>query len=558
MRMSCRCALTTFSMACLLACGGGSPSGETAPPPPAAITLGPSSLPNGTAGVAYSQVLTASGGTSPYTFTVSSGSLPGGLSLSSAGTLSGTPATAGASSFSVQARDSANRTGTQIFALVVSASVSGPMVRIGAGTGKAIKPLLGINAGPLPASPSMTANLATAYQTIGVRAVRTHDHLIYPSGQTGPGPLDMSTLYPNRALDPNAQGSYDFTISDQHFSAIISGGFEPFFRLGDSAALAKAPTPSERANWVQAGVQVIRHYKEAQWNGYSGAIKAVEIWNEPDSVMFWSRSLDEFLSLYVDTAKALRAAHPTLLIGGPGFTHAGATNFSSTGWLKKFLDKVQAEGAPLDFLSYHVYTNDPEQPASMAAGLRTELDGRGLTGTAIYLTEWNTFTDPVANLDQARLLRSGALGCSILTAGWIRMQDASIDRLFHYRGNDTNSNTPEGYGLFLGVGTAKLNAYAFQAWSKMASTTERLSVDLQGDSNLRALAGRDGNGKPVILVVNLGDSSSSWTPTDLSNLALAGPWQLWTLSDASQSPQTTTPAFPIAIPARGVQVLSVP
>lgn len=303
---------------------------------------------------------------------------------------------------------------------------------------------------------------------------------------------------------------------------------------------------------------MIRHYKQGQWNGYSGAIKAVEIWNEPDSVLFWSRSLDEFLALYVDAAKALKAAHPDLLIGGPGFTHAGATNFTSTGWLKKFLDKVQAEGAPLDFLSFHVYTNESDRPASMAAGLRTELDGRGLAGTAIYLTEWNTFTDPAADLDQARQLRSGALGCSILTAGWIGIQDAPIDRLFHYRGNDTNASTPEGYGLFLGVGTAKLNAYAFQAWSKLASTAERLSVDLQGDSNLRALAGKDGSGKTVILVVNLGDSSSSWTPTDLGNQALAGAWQAWTLSDASQSPQVTTPAFPIAIPARGVQVLSVP
>ena len=42
------------------------------------LTLAPASLPNGTQGTAYSQTVTASGGTAPYTFAVSSGSLPTG------------------------------------------------------------------------------------------------------------------------------------------------------------------------------------------------------------------------------------------------------------------------------------------------------------------------------------------------------------------------------------------------------------------------------------------------------------------------------------------------
>jgi len=57
-----------------------------------------SSLPAGTAGTSYSQIVTASGGTLPYNWSVvaGAGSLPTGLSLSSAGgTISGTPTTAG-------------------------------------------------------------------------------------------------------------------------------------------------------------------------------------------------------------------------------------------------------------------------------------------------------------------------------------------------------------------------------------------------------------------------------------------------------------------------------
>ena len=65
-------------------------------------------LPNGTVGLAYSQPLQATGGTPPYVWTVSSGSLPAGLSLSSTGVISGTPTKAAASSFTVTVTD-ANR-----------------------------------------------------------------------------------------------------------------------------------------------------------------------------------------------------------------------------------------------------------------------------------------------------------------------------------------------------------------------------------------------------------------------------------------------------------------
>src|SRR6185436_2925691 len=55
------------------------------------ITISPSTLPGGFAGVPYSQTFSASGGTAPYTFTVAAGGLPDGLTLSSGGGLSGTP-----------------------------------------------------------------------------------------------------------------------------------------------------------------------------------------------------------------------------------------------------------------------------------------------------------------------------------------------------------------------------------------------------------------------------------------------------------------------------------
>src|SRR5262249_40591442 len=67
------------------------------------ITVSPSSLPNGFVGTTYSQTATATGGTAPYTFTISTGTQPTGLTLASDGNLTGTPTTTGTYNFTVKA-----------------------------------------------------------------------------------------------------------------------------------------------------------------------------------------------------------------------------------------------------------------------------------------------------------------------------------------------------------------------------------------------------------------------------------------------------------------------
>lgn len=69
------------------------------------ITLAPATLPNGTVGVAYSQTITGSGGTAPYSFTVQTGTLPAGLTLTTTGVLAGTPTAAATSTFTVRGTD---------------------------------------------------------------------------------------------------------------------------------------------------------------------------------------------------------------------------------------------------------------------------------------------------------------------------------------------------------------------------------------------------------------------------------------------------------------------
>ena len=82
------------------------PATSSPPASPVTITLTPTALPD--AGCSpYGQAITAAGGTAPYSFSISSGTLPPGLSLTSTGEISGTVVNgAGTFQFTVSVTDS--------------------------------------------------------------------------------------------------------------------------------------------------------------------------------------------------------------------------------------------------------------------------------------------------------------------------------------------------------------------------------------------------------------------------------------------------------------------
>ena len=95
-----------------------------------AVALAPAAgaLPGGKTGVAYSQAISASGGTSPYSYAVSAGSLPTGLTLDGTnGTISGTPTVAGNNGFSITATDTYGATGAAAYDLAIVPSLQPPV-----------------------------------------------------------------------------------------------------------------------------------------------------------------------------------------------------------------------------------------------------------------------------------------------------------------------------------------------------------------------------------------------------------------------------------------------
>lgn len=95
-----------------------------------AAPTGPSittqSLPDALTGAPYSHMVAATGGTGPYSFAVTTGSLPTGLLLASDGTISGTPTTAGSSTFTVEVTDSTSATATRTYTVNITDTAPPP------------------------------------------------------------------------------------------------------------------------------------------------------------------------------------------------------------------------------------------------------------------------------------------------------------------------------------------------------------------------------------------------------------------------------------------------
>lgn len=157
---------------------------------PPTLNLSPATLPNAIAGVAYNQAFSATGATAPYSYQITSGSLPAGLTLSSVGALTGSPTAAGSFSFTVQATDANNFTGSLAHNLVV------------------LPPTLSVAPTTLP-----SGSRGTAYsQTLSASGGNAPYTFAIKSGNLPPG---MTLTAGTGAIrgTPTESGSYAFTVS---------------------------------------------------------------------------------------------------------------------------------------------------------------------------------------------------------------------------------------------------------------------------------------------------------------------------------------------------------
>lgn len=199
----------------------------------ASITVNPASLPAARAGISYNQMISASGGTSPYTFAVTAGSLPAGLTLAANGQLSGIPTQDGPFSFTVTATDSSTGTGPYTGSKQYDFTSNTPVLTLSPGT------LPGGSAG-VAYNQAITAADGTSPYTLSLA-----------SGTLPPG-LNLGA---DGSLTgtPTTAGSYNFTVSATDSTTPTPGSGSQAYTI-DIVAGAPATITADPATTSQSTV----------------------------------------------------------------------------------------------------------------------------------------------------------------------------------------------------------------------------------------------------------------------------------------------------------------
>jgi hypothetical protein len=198
--------------------------------------------------------LTASHGTAPYTWTATTGALPPGMSLSSAGAISGTPTQSGAFNFTVQAKDSATPTAHTATASLtlnvnqVPAITSATSTTFTAGaSGTFTVTATGFPAptftetGALPAGVTLTAASGVLAGTAGAGTGGTYPITITAQNGVTPNATQSFTLTVNQAPAITSQVSAGFAAGVQSTFTVTVTGF-PAPTLSETGALPTGVT----------------------------------------------------------------------------------------------------------------------------------------------------------------------------------------------------------------------------------------------------------------------------------------------------------------------------
>ena len=253
-----------------------------------------------------------------------------------------------------------------------------------------IKPMHATNNGPVYkfASDQRITNI-DAFRDAGIPYARNHD-ASFCASYGGNYSVDVAFIFPNFDADPNDPASYDFACTDEYIRVTEFTGVRTFYRLGHRIEheIKKHGTlpPKDFKKWAVICEHIIRHYTEGWADGFKYNMEYWEIWNEADldpddspNKRTWGGTRKQFFELYDITAKHLKACFPHLKIGGPALAH-------SIDWAEDFLSQLDA---PLDFFSWHIYSNDPKKVSAKAKVFRDMLDRYGFNNVESILNEWN-------------------------------------------------------------------------------------------------------------------------------------------------------------------------
>lgn len=351
----------------------------------------------------------------------------------------------------------------------------------------------------------------------GIPYSRLHD----VGGWLGQGLyVDIPNLFPDFGADENDPKSYRFEFTDSLLKALERNGVEPYFRLGvtiENFVGYRGGFPAQRilppkdfAKWGRICEHVIRHYTEGWADGCRMKITYWEIWNEPENhpddkinPMFRA-PFSEYLRLYGTVAPYLKSKFPHLKIGGYGHCgfyagvgsdHVAAANSSPRMQYfiecsHTFLAAARDKGWPLDFFSFHSYS-EPAEALRQVRFADEHLNEYGFTAdrTERHFNEWLPYVshDNLGTAKQAAGVAAELIG----------LQNGPCDLACIY---DARCGVGNYSPLFNPLTYRPHKAYyAFTAFNELRKRGTAVKAVLTGAKGLWAAAAKGAEGAAVMI-----------------------------------------------------------
>jgi len=337
-----------------------------------------------------------------------------------------------------------------------------------------VRPVNGVNLGPL--SRHGTYDFSEYHRKLRIPLTRLHD-CPYAVAET----VDIHHIFPDFRADADDPSNYRFARTDAYIQSILDVGSQIVYRLGETIDHFRVKPfidpPAEADKWATICVNIIRHYNDGWANGFHHGIRFWEIWNEPMNPPCWSGTWEQFLDLYETAATRIKAHDPSLQVGGAAL--AGDEPY----WELRhdFVRQCARRGCPLDFLSWHIYTDQPAEILRRVRHVRELLDESGLAATASHLNEWNYLAenswavqlsgDPRIRRHSFQDMLGGAPGAAFTASVLMLLQDAPIDEANYYWAREG------GWGLFDDYGAPRKNYYAMLAFAKLLELGGRVASE---------------------------------------------------------------------------------
>lgn len=349
----------------------------------------------------------------------------------------------------------------------------------------------------------------------GITMLRQHDvHTAF----------DMHVIFPDPGADPALPSSYDFATTDEAIRQARAAGFEIMFRLGESYGEVKSPRMTP-ARWAEVVRHVVRHVNGDWAGGLRAGVRYWEIWNEANGPLFWSGTAEAFYELFAEVAKAVKAEDPTARVGGPGM--AGHTDET---WLVGLLRHCRAVGAPVDFVSWHVYhMGNPLNMARAQRQVRALVDTEGFAGAEVMNTEWNLNGGSSCERVGCASYVTGAYNAAHAAAALVYLQDTDIAMAFRYRTDGAGM-----FGLFgfSGEPAWARSGLAYALFAHLATTPVRLVATGGDEAGFAVLGGRSTDGRLAhVLVADQGSPAGSYR-LRLDRAPARFTWWVEAISDA--------------------------